>query len=295
MPHWMLVGLLATAALTPADRAVAALPQTRVIKDLIQQLSAPDPVARARAACELREEGENAAEAVGTLLKLMADGSPVESSVCPQRWWRGGPQDLTSPGEQAAAALAAIGSRAFDPGMTALRQPAWNARRNAAWLLGALDDRRAVSALVDAMKDVEAPVREQAAWALGALDDSRAVPALMTALKDADARVRRQAAWALGAVDDRRAVAPLTTALGDEDPQVRKQAAWALGAIGDRGAVEGLVRVLTDSSGGVREQAAWALGAIGDERAMPGLLDALKDREPSVRRQAAWAIGAIGR
>src|SRR6185503_3704320 len=117
---------------------------------------------------------------------------PIESSVCGRRWWRGEANDLTSPGEQAAAALVAIGTRAFQPVLSALGSTTWAARRNAAWALGALDDQRAVSALVAALKDREPGVREQVAWALGAIDDADAVPALVGALKDSDPRVRRQ-------------------------------------------------------------------------------------------------------
>jgi len=93
-----------------------------------------------------------------------------------------------------------------------LRSTSWAARRNAAWALGAFDDPRAVTALIDALKDREPAVREQVAWALGALDDKRAVQVLVGALKDTDPRVRRQAAWALGAIDDVSAAAALTSA-----------------------------------------------------------------------------------
>ncbi|MEO8076066.1 MAG: HEAT repeat domain-containing protein [Acidobacteriota bacterium] len=238
--------------------------QPRGVRELVSELGAADPSARARAACGLRELGDNAAEAIQPLVTMLGDAAPVESAVCSRRWWRGNANDLTSPGEQAAAALVAIGSRVFQPVLATLRAVSWAARRNAAWALGALDDQRAVSGLVDALKDREAAVREQVAWALGAIDDNTAVPALVRALGDGAAPVRQQSAWALGAIDDPRAV-------------------------------DGLVHALADASSGVREQAAWALGAIGDRRALPGLLPSLKDADASVRKQAAWAIGVIGK
>ena len=203
--------------------------QTRSSSDLIAALAADDPVARARAACEIRAEGDAAANAIAPLVRLLADGSPVERIVCRQHW-RGG-SELTTPGEQAAAALVSIGSRAFEPVLGALQQPQWLARRNAAWALGALDDPRAVSALLKALEDGEPGVRAQAAWALGAIDDPAAFDRLTLALKDADARVRKQAAWALGAIGDSRATTGLIVALKDADADVRRQAAWALGAI----------------------------------------------------------------
>ena len=233
-------------------------------RELITQLSAPDPEARTKAACELREMGDEAAPALDALVALLPDGAPVEQSACGRRWSRWNADNRTSPGEQAASALVAIGSRAVPPLLRAIKSSSWIARKHAAWALGALDDRRASAPLIEAMQDAEAAVRQQAAWALGALDDPAAVPALVTALKDQNPKVRSQAAWALGAIDDRRAV-------------------------------DALVQALTDGAGGVRAQASWALGAIGDSRALNALVPALKDPDPGVRRQAAWAIGVLSR
>lgn len=253
----------AAEAIAVIDAGALALRQPREIVDLTKDLAASDPAARTRAACALREHGETAASAIQPLVQLLGDGAPVDPSVCERRWWRNS-DTVTSPGEQAAAALVAIGSRAFDPVLGTLRSHLWIARRNAAWALGALDDGRAVAALIEALKDPEASVRHQVAWALGAIGDRTAVPALIAALRDSADTVRSQAAWALGALDDSRAV-------------------------------DGLMAALSDSSASVRRQAAWALGAIGDSRAVPGLIPALKDPDAGVRRQAAWAIGAIGK
>ena len=263
-------------------------------------LTSDDPVARTRAACELRELGSDAASALPQLVGLLADGSPVERSVCGERTWRLGRNwqssavDMTSPGEQAASALVAIGSAAYEPLTRALKGTAWIARRNAAWGLGALGKREAAPLLTGTLHDGEAAVRKESAWALGALDADAAVPALIEALKDTEATVREQAAWALGAIGDRRAVSPLGAVLKDSDAKARQQAAWALGAIGDRNAVEPLLTALSDDAAPVREQAAWALGAIGDRRASAALTKSLKDPDVRVRRQAAWALGAIG-
>jgi HEAT repeat protein len=227
-------------------------------------LHSPDPSTRTRAACELRELGSGASTALPSLVALLEDGSPVPPAVCGERTWRWGRGDATtSPGEQAASTLVAIGSPAYDSLVGAAKSPAWIARRNAVWALGALGNRRAVPVVTAALSDHEAAVRGRGAWALGALDASESVMALVGALSDPDAGVRQQAAWALG-------------------------------AIGSRDAVEGLVRALGDSAAQVREQAAWALGAIGDARAVAPLAKALKDSDARVRRQAAWALGAIG-
>ena len=247
-----------------ATTEISAPRPQHTVQELASQLTASDPAARARAACDLRERADNAVAAIDALVSLLPDAAPLERSVCGQNWWRWNPENRTTPGEQAASALVAIGSRAYEPLIRALKHQAWIARRNATWALGALDDVRAVEPLIPMIKDGEPAVREQAAWALGALDDRAAVPALIGGMKDADPRVRRQAAWAAGAIDDRRAV-------------------------------DGLLPLLRDADRSVREQAAWALGVIGDGRAVDSLLPLLKDPEPAVRRQAAWAIGVLSR
>ena len=233
-------------------------------RQLIAQLSAADPQVRAKAACGLRELGDDAAVAVDALVALLPDGAPIPMTVCERSWGRWGQEQTTTPGEQAASALVSIGSRTLKPLLAAVSHSSWIARRNAAWALGALDDASASPALMKALNDSESPVRQQSAWALGAIDEPSAVEALIRALKDTDDGVRQQAAWALGAIDDPRAVNPLMQSLKDTEPRVR-------------------------------EQAAWALGAIGDHRALDALLPALKDAEAKVRRQAAWAIGVLSR
>ncbi|HEX6975830.1 MAG TPA: HEAT repeat domain-containing protein [Vicinamibacterales bacterium] len=206
--------------------------QTRTVKELVTDLTDGDPVVRTRAACDLREAGDRAIDAIQPLVELLADGTRVDPEVCGRERWNTHRQDPTSPGEQAARALASIGSRVFDPVLSTLESRAWTARKNAAWTLGALDDSRAVQALVAALRDTEPSVREQVAWALGAIGDDAAVDGLVAALKDENARVREQAAWALGAIGNAKATDALLPLLKDQDVGVRRQAAWAIGAIG---------------------------------------------------------------
>jgi HEAT repeat protein len=263
MKAWAVAALL-LAATTSADATVDK-PEQKDAAAAAVGLTSADPIARTRAACELRELGSGAAPALGRLTAMLDDGSPVDAAVCSQRTWRHGGwlEDSTTPGEQAASALVAIGTAAYEPLTKVLAAPTWIARKNAAWALGALGNRSAIPLLARTLRDTEAPVRRRGAWALGALDSSEAVPALIEALKDSDAGVREQVAWALGAIGDRRAVDGLIGALGDAAAGVRKQAAWALGAISDSRAVAALTKSLKDPDAGVRKQAAWALGSIG--------------------------------
>lgn len=106
----------------------------------------------------------------------------------------------TSPGREAARALAAIGQPAFDPLVRTLEQGGAAGRRHAAVALGLLDDGRVVPPLIARLADTDSSVREHVAWALGAIGDARATDALTAALKDEDVKVRRHAAWALGVV-----------------------------------------------------------------------------------------------
>jgi HEAT repeat protein len=311
-------GLLLPSAGRPADddamtvkaaKAAAAAPLATMRHDttasLIAQLDSPVPAARALVACAMAERKADAAAAVPSLVALLDDDALVSPYICREEWWRNGDHDLgrwwreqepTTPGQEAARALAAIGSPSFTPVLAVLATGGNHARRNAAWILGALRDERAVLPLVAQTTDRVAGVRENVAWSLGAIRDQRAVEALARVVeKDESPDVREKAAWALGAIRDPRAVDALMRAMRDPAHDVRRQSAWALGAIRDGRAVDGLIAALKDSQSEVRKQAAWALGAIGDERATDGLTAALDDTDADVRRQAAWALGAVVR
>jgi HEAT repeat protein len=287
---------------TPAPLATM---RRDTIASLIAQLDSPVPAARALVACALAERKADAAPAVASLVALLDDDAPVSPYVCREEWWRndegldfgrdGRPAEPTSPGQEAARALARIGTASFDPVLRVLPSGGNHARANAAWILGALRDERAVAPLIAQAGDTTATVREHVAWSLGAIRDERAVATLAKLVGlDTSGDVRRKAAWGLGAIRDAGGVDALVRALGDRDHEVRKQAAWALGAIRDPRGIDGLVKALKDTQGEVRKQAAWALGAIRDARGVDGLLGALKDPQSDVRKQAAWALGAIG-
>ena len=81
----------------------------------------------------------------------LATPLPSIARCARENWWRNDDK-LTTPGEQAAAALVSIGSRTIEPLLAALQQPQWVTRRNAAWALGALDDARAVKALIESAR-----------------------------------------------------------------------------------------------------------------------------------------------
>jgi hypothetical protein len=78
------------------------------------------------------------------------------------------------------------------------------------------------------MQDASYKVRVQAALILGKLGDKRAVPALIQALKDENESVRGVAATSLGRLGDRSAANALLQATNDTSEFVRSQAKKAL-------------------------------------------------------------------
>jgi HEAT repeat protein/beta-lactamase regulating signal transducer with metallopeptidase domain len=197
------------------------------------------------------------------------------------------------------SAIRALGAledpRAVQALIEALRTDADATVRNtAAWALGEIESRAATAALVQAMaSDRSIEVRRTATWALGQIEDPAAVDGLARAMRDPDTEVRETAVWALGEVESRTAVPALTSALREGDVAMRRLAAWALGQIEAAEAVPALAAALRDSDREVRETAVWALGEIESADAVPALSTVLGDSDPRVRNQAAWALGQI--
>jgi HEAT repeat protein len=212
-----------------------------------------------------------------------------------------------------------------------LNVPEIDDRRYAAQALKEIgpEDKAAVPALIEALKDKDEEVPNVAAWALARIgqaafpglidalkDDDRdfrlwiaralwrigavAVPALTKALSDEDVRVRGRAALVLVKIapETKAAVPALTDALSDEDERIRENAAEALGKIGTdaKAAVPALTDALSDEDEWIRSSAAVALVNIGADvkAAIPVLIEALKSDDRKVRSQAAWALGQIG-
>lgn len=236
-----------------------------------QQVSASDnPQDRAQEACEALRR--RAVEAIPTLVSMLGDDRPTRLLQC----WEGSRWSpaldtfkQSSPGEQAAIALASMGTPAIEPLTNALHDSNTSVRRNAAWAIGELTNMRG---------------------------DERAntVPPLVSLLNDSDEWVRMAAARALGEIRDERAVENLIATLSDGAWKVRELAAWALGEMKEERAVQTLGRLLLeDARVEVRETAAWALGEISDPQAAPFLNQALNDAETRVRDKARWALSEI--
>src|ERR1019366_5729632 len=152
------------------------------------------------------------------------------------------------------------------------------------------------------LKDKNATVRARAADSLGnnATEQTRkAIPALVEALKDTDESVRGAAAFALGNIpgDRQVAVPALVKALQDENGSVRNYAAKSLGMIGQSPelAVPALVGALKDD----RDSRYFTTDALikfgpAARTAVPDLIVLLKGNDPYLPSYAAKVLGAIG-
>src|SRR5437764_7622324 len=188
----------------------------------VSELSSPDPVKRATAACALKRMGARATAAIPSLVGLLADDTSIEPIRC-EDVGAYKSSEKTSPGEEAAKALAAMGGAAVAPLSDALGNSNWKVRKVAAWALGeirsanAADRKVRVERLTAALGDAQWEVRSNAAWALGELRGRTAEGQLITALSDGQPAVRRNAAWALGEVESQAAGDALIAALKDQD------------------------------------------------------------------------------
>jgi len=142
-------------------------PQGAGARERAEALRSSDATKRAAAAFELSKRPEEARAAMSALVELIGDATVVDPNIYrkQERWWSGQP-DFTV-GKEAARALTAAGGEAVAPLIAALGRAETEARRNAAWALGAIGDGRAEDALRAALRDEDKSVREQARWALG--------------------------------------------------------------------------------------------------------------------------------
>jgi HEAT repeat protein len=155
-------------------------------------------------------------------------------------------------------------------------------------------------AVIDLLKDPNAPVRARAVRclaALGAKSSKEALPALLGALKDADPGVRIQAAEGLGGFKSRaiEASAALKLALRDSNLGVRLAASSSLIAVCGpeaQDALPVLKAALGDGDVAVRRKAAEALAELGPAvtNAAPILQAVLQDKDARARIVAAEAL-----
>jgi HEAT repeat protein len=315
---------------------------------LVRRLYSQDAAERAQAACDLGERGESAKAAVPYLADLLSDTAELQkgtSMVLPfggllaeakakeqaKSMAEMGMGMRTSPGNEAALALARIDQSGVQALLDTLKGGGSSARLNA------LDGVR--SLMVDPLRLAErdltnlTPERRRLVQdsakvndtrrqrVLGSLKKDAVLDAVRCALKDKDAAVqveavrllggmgdfdsllpilrdgtpdmRSAAVTALSVIRDDRVVEPIRAALKDKDEQVRCAAANAIGIRKDIAAIDALIGMLGNDREAARVAAAGALGKLGQPRAGPALQAALKGPLWRVRAQAASSLGAL--
>ena len=136
---------------------------------------------------------------------------------------------------RAVEALSGLGAAAV-PSLAALIRGSADpdARRDATWAAGRIDDPSARAAVRIGLTDADETVRQAAAHLVALNRDRGAVPSLLKLVAAGPAQVRRVAAEALGRIGDPAAVPALLAALGDDvDQTLEHSLTYALIEIGD--------------------------------------------------------------
>lgn len=258
------------------------------IREQMVALASSDPVARASAACALGRMRGRAVAAIPKLVALLGDGAAIrpeqscghEEPFEDEQWQPRYPDVYEpSPGEAATQALLAIG----EPAVAALKDALllnenWRTRKNAAWALAHAGE--AVEQLITALYDPAWQVRAQAAYALFQRggDKHLVIWALVARLKDDVWQVREQAAKALAqkSSSNEDFFPPLFEALKEDNAKVRDAVAFALGNSADDRQVDLLIAARKDPDKRVR---------VGVRRALSVIKDRMNGTTTSLRRR----------
>jgi HEAT repeat protein len=259
------------------------LREKRDVDGLIKALRGKDPVVRRDAADALGEIGdERAVEA------LVEAGTSDTLHMNPTKL-----DDLATVHNAIASALRKIGvGRAVELLAAKLKT---RARSRAAWLLGELQDPRAVPPLLEVLSEPFGP-RSDAIGALGKLGDARAIEPLLAVIRRATAERaygdRSKAIDALGLIGDPSAAGPLVATAGSDAAVI--QALRQMGALDALGDPNSLITTLRSGSypEGDRLAAVFALKDSRDPRAVEALVEVAltDDTSESVRRAAEKAV-----
>jgi len=157
-------------------------------------------------------------------------------------------------------------------------------------------DPRALSALVEALRDASLKVKAEAVQAIITLGDQATGPViglLNDATDEGDHLTARFAAKALGLIGDKSISSVLVELLKSDDKFVACEAMLALGRLGESRAVPDLIALLEEPNGNIRFAAAEALGQICDPSAYESLQNRLNDDDEGVRAKARWALSRL--
>lgn len=145
--------------------------------------------------------------------------------------------------------------------------------------------------MLGALENPRESVRREAIRILGRLKTESAIEGLAKAIQDPGWMVRNQAAVALARLGTPKTVEALIALLNSENPEVRTDAAWALGELRAKAALQPLIKEVPARDSGW--MAALALGRIGAREAVPALARALESGDRRLRRAAARSLALI--
>jgi HEAT repeat protein len=169
-----------------------------------------------------------------------------------------------------------------------LRAEDLETRQAAAVALGRIGDRRATSALIEALHDSALAV--PAAGALARIGDREAFEGLLALLRDPNPATRQAVIAALNSIGHPDMAAQIAARLGDSDPLVRESAIRIAGYFGYPECLERVLQCCNDPKESVRRAAIESLAFFEDPRVVPTLVEALERQSPMVRAGAAAAL-----
>ncbi len=167
------------------------------------------------------------------------------------------------------------------------------ARNN--WLIGGTLVRMgspAIEPMLELLEDADEATAVDCVYLLGEIQDRRAMPALIRLLEDPRDKVRMYAVTALLQIGGPRAVEAVLGRLTREGKGLQGFIVECLLRYG-RDAWEPVAQSLRSPDWRVRREAAYLLGGLGDPRSVELLVEALGDREEAVRRNAAYSLGVL--
>jgi LysM repeat protein len=202
-----ILGFLALVCLSPVGFCCAqsAVQEGRMlsdapagVKEQVERLHSFDPVERRNAAQELGRMGEEAVQAVPSLIRALNDNASLDVRR-PEA--DGSPSSVA---EAAMLALANIGTPAVDPLIASLRNDNPGVRTMAVDALGRIQDPRTIEPLIEVLeRDQDSLVQAAAVDALRKKKDARALEALLLAEQNGSWVV---SSLARSAVEEARAV-----------------------------------------------------------------------------------------
>jgi HEAT repeat protein len=129
---------------------------------------------------------------------------------------------------------------------------------------------------------------------LGRIRDRRALSALSQALKVGNEEVRAIAVWSLSQLRDPQALPDLLTETERNNPTVQAYLGHAFAEVQDVRVRPALLRLAKHSNHEVAFQALWTLGESGDPSLIPFLRRQLSRKDPVVKAAAETALRRLG-